>query len=202
MLAGPKGKERGIFKCLRALRVKQSGLTLAEVLVVAFISLVMLIVFSPMVNLSDLVGVISGARLEVQQEVRRSMDWMANDLRQTSRMCLLVIDQFSVQQQFNLLGSGATFSDPVFNICQGYNDPGGINWSANTIGYSFDAANQRIIRTDSASGQTWDFNSISSLTFQKVGMNVLRITITGTRVARGTIQPAFTLETEVKLRNE
>lgn len=188
------------------MRVKKSGITLVEVLVAAFILLIIMSALFVVLNVGELSNTIVGAKLEVQQEVRRAMDWMVKDLRQTDRKLLLVTDQFGnpVPKQFNdpAIAIGDPFTDPLFSICIGYGVVSGNLWSSNQIGYTYDAANQRIVRSDSGTGNTWQFNHINSLTFTKTGLNSLLIEIVGQRTAIGTIAPTFTLQEEVKLRNE
>lgn len=155
-------------------------------------------------NVGNLSNTIVGAKLEAQQEVRRAMEWMIMDLRNTDRMRLQVIDPDvdPVNRiQFNV--STGTITDPLFNICIGYAVSGNL-WSSNQIGYTYDAVNRRIVRSDSGTGNTWQFNHINSLTFTKTktGLNSLLIEIMGQKTAIGTITPTFTLQEEVKLRNE
>jgi len=96
------------------------------------------------------------------------------------------------------------FTDPQFDICIGY-DGIDVQWSTNPltypIRYTFDQANQRIIRSDTRTGRTWNFNNISAVRFTKIDNFRLRVVLSGRITARGTIAPTFTLEEEVKLRN-
>lgn len=183
---------------------KKNGITLVEVLVAGFILSIIMSALLLVLNVGNLSNTIVGAKLEVQQEVRRAMEWMVRDLRQTDRMRLLVRDVSGgplTQNQFNSFGNGVIVTNPLFNICIGYSVSGNL-WSSNQIGYTYDAVNQRIVRSDSGTGNTWQFNHISSLTFTKIGLNSLLVEIIGQRTATGTIAPTSTLQEEVKLRNE
>ncbi len=180
---------------------KNKGFSLVEILVVTFILVIVITALLITLNTGDLTNKIGSARLEVQQEVRRAMDWMVRDLRQTNRVKLEVLDQLGTRKQFNLLANGETFSEPLFNICTDYIDLS-VQWSANQIGYAFDNINKTITRTDYGTTQVWQFNNIDSLTFKKISLNLLRITVSGKKTARGSIEPTFALEEEVKLRNE
>lgn len=185
---------------------KKSGITLVEVLVVAFILLIIMSALFLVLNVGNLSNTIGGAKLEAQQQVRMAMDWMVKDLRQTDRMRLLVRDESGdplTQAQFNTFSipPPQIVTYPLFNICTGYSISGNL-WSSNQIGYTYDAVNQRIVRSDSGTGNIWQFNHITSLTFTKTGLNSLLIEIVGQRTAIGTIAPTFTLQEEVKLRNE
>ena len=202
MLGGLKEVEFGISRYPRALLAqlnKRNSFTLVESLVAAFILIVIITALFLVLNIGDLSNTVSGAKLELQQEVRRAMDWMVKDLRQTDRMRLLCIDSNgNPNQQFNSLADKEVFTDPVFPISTGY-DGTSIIWSSNQIGYSFDAVNKKIIRSNTT--QTWEFNNIFNLEFRKISLNLLHITISGETTARGNIRPTFNLEEEVKLRN-
>jgi prepilin-type N-terminal cleavage/methylation domain-containing protein len=206
MLAGLKDRDKGPFNYQPTWRSqdKKNGITLVEVLVAAFILAIIMSALFLVLNVGEFSNTIAGAKLEVQQEVRRTMDWMVKDLRQTDRMRLLVRDVSGdplTQNQFNSFGNDVIITYPLFNICIGYSVSGNL-WSSNQIGYTYDAVNQRIVRSDSGTGNTWQFNHINSLTFTKTGLNSLLIEIVGQRTAIGTIAPTFTLQEEVKLRNE
>lgn len=171
----------------------------------AFILLIVIAALVVTLNIGDLSHKVGEAKLDAQQNVRRAMEWMIRDLRQTNRMQLEVTDQLGERKQFNLLSNGDIFTEPLFNLCQDYILLLGewkVDWGNYQIGYSFDATNQRIIRTRSDTNQAWYFNYIDALTFEKIDLNLLRVTITGKKTARGQIEPTFTLEEEVKLRNE
>ena len=158
-------------------------------------------------NVGNLSNTIGGAKLEVQQEVRRAMDWIIMDLRNTDRMRLLVRDDTGdplTENQFNRFSNGVIVTNPLFNICIGYSVSGNL-WSSYQLQYSFDVSNQNIIRTripDLGTNTFWTFNHITNLTFTKIGLNSLLVEIVGQKTAIGTIAPTFTLQEEVKLRNE
>lgn len=125
---------------------------------------------------------------------------MIKDLRQTNRMMLWVTDSGGTQRQFNNLVDGETFTNPIFNLSKGYTGSD-INWTSYQIEYTFDEANNRIIRTDHGTNQDRQFNYIANLTFMKSALNLLRVNIMGEKTVRGNIRPTFTLEEEVRLRN-
>lgn len=154
-------------------------------------------------NMSYLPDSITRTKLELQPEVRRAMQMMTRDLRQTSRMKLGVINATGVAMQFAELTDNTTFSSPAFNLCTGYNQTAeAISWSDTNIGYAFNATTNRVTRTDYATNQELHFNNIQSIVFTKTDTNELEINITAQKVARGAIAPAVSLETGVKLRNE
>lgn len=200
MLVGQKDKDREVFNYPRVLPAKREGFSLIETLVISFILVVVIAALSLVLNIGNFSNTISGAKLELQQDVRRASDWIINDLRQTSRMQLTVLDQLGSRIPFVDLGDNEVFTDPIFPICAGF-DGSNILWSSNQIGYTFDNLNQKITRTDSAQPNTWEFYNISNLEFRKIGLNLLRITISGEKIARGTIRPTLSLQEEVKLRN-
>lgn len=207
MLAGRKGREieKSVYlqESPAPLNNKRVGFTLVEGLVTVFILLLLISALFLVLNIGNLSESISATKIQVQQEVRRAMDWMVKDLRQTDRMRLrLTNSEGEPDKQFNSLSDGEIFTDPQFQVSIGYDTTTKeIIPSPNQIGYTFDATNQRITRTDLGTNQAWKFNYIANLEFRKVSRDILRVTISGEKTARGTIRPSFTLQEEVKLRN-
>lgn len=200
MLVGQKEEDKGIFNFLRASLNKISGFTLVEIIVTAFILVIIIGALIAVLNIGNFSNSISTAKLELQQDVRRTIDWIVKDLRQTQRTKLTVINEAGSSVLFVDLVNNEIFTDPQFRICQDH-DGTNVIWSSNQIGYTFDALNHKVIRTDSAGSQSWAFNNISNLEFRKIGMDMLSITVSGEKTVRGNIKPTYTLQTEVKLRN-
>ena len=201
MLIGQKDKGRGILDYLRVLPNKMNGFTLVETLFTAILILLIISAFFSVLHIGELSNTISGAKVELQQEVRRAMDTIVKDLRQTSRQILSVELANTSRVLFSDLDTNVTFSNPLFFTCLGYNGSA-INWSSNEIGYAFNASNNMIIRTDNSTSQTWRFNNITNLELRKLDVNLLEVNITGEKVARGNLRPTFNLQSEVRLRNE
>lgn len=187
---------------------RNKAFTLVEVLIVAFISVVLFGALFMVLNMGDLQSRIGGTRIEVQGEVRRAMDWMSRDLRQTSRGQMSVLNASAAS--FAGLGTPEVFETPDFPICTGFNPgAGGIQWSTYTISYDFDPTNQTITRTfsDPISGDvlTYRFNHINSLTFTKIEEDSLEIDISGQKVAKrgisGNMTQMYNLTEQIKLRN-
>ena len=160
-------------------------------------------------NFGNLANITGGAKLEVQQNVRRAMEWIIRDLRQTKKAKLTVYNSLGQEETFLELDSGEVFTKPKFEICTGYNTTTkSAKWSdeGNEIGYDFDSGNRTIVRKDYATENEWRFNYIDDLTFARVdkafNVNALSVTISGKKTARGTIEPTFNLTAEVRLRNE
>ena len=189
------------LRVLPAPRNKNMGFTLVETIVAGFIFTIIFAALFSVLNIGDFSNTVGGIKLEVQQEVRMPLDWMVKDLRQTSRN-KIVLEEYE-NKTFTDLADNLTFTRARFNLCTGYNTANStISWATNQTGYDFDAINQTIIRTDFGSGYSQQFNNIANLTFTKIGINSLRVNITGQKVARGNITSTVTLEEEVKLRNE
>lgn len=201
MLIGQKGEGREILNCPRVSQNKTSGFTIFEVLFITILMVLIIAAFLSILRIGELSNTISGAKIELQQEVRRAVDTMATDLRQTGREKLWVELANGSTTLFSGLGNGTTFTNPLFVMCLGY-DGSNIIWSSNQIGYSFDADNSTIIRTDNSTTQTWQFNNITDLEFRKLDVNLLGVNITGEKTARRNLRPTFGLQAEVRLRNE
>jgi len=203
------------LNCLRKspVRTNISGFSLVEILVTGFILTIIFAALSQTLMVGDLSNAVSSAKLEAQAEIMKDMGWIVNDLRQTDRQRLTGLDALLQRKSLDSLKSldpptseDGVFSDPVFNICTGYDmNPVTLvmetQWSLNPISYTFNPALRQITRTDTGTGQTWVFNNISNIEFVKIDNFILHITITGQVTARGAIAPTFTLEQEVKLRN-
>ncbi len=190
--------------------MKNRGVTLVEVLVAIFISMVIFSALFMVLNMGELQNRMGSTRIDVQQEVRRAMDWMVKDLRQTQGARISVINASGGPDTFETLGPAEVFEAPEFPVCiafvPGTGSGTGITWSPYTITYDFDAANYTATRTDSGTGQVHSFKNIGDLVFTKIGTYTLQIDISGQKVARsglgGEIIQYYNLSEEVRLRND
>jgi type II secretory pathway component PulJ len=179
------------------------GFTILEVFLISVLMIWIITAVTSVLQIGEFSNTVSTARIELQQEVRRAMDTMITDLRQTSREKLSVELANGSLPFFSDLSNDTAFTDPLFKVCLGYNSSAkAVNWSSNEIGYTFNASNNVIVRTDNSTSQAWQFNNISDLEFRKLDVNLLGINITGEKVARGNLRPTFSLQAEVRLRNE
>jgi hypothetical protein len=172
--------------------------------VVIFISLVIFSALFMVLNMGEFQNKIGSTRIDVQQEVRKALDMMSKDLRQTARGQISVMNASA--GSFAGLGTPEVFETPDFAICEDFIPGTGILWSPYTISYDFDATNQTVLRTRSDTGQVLRFNFIGNLVFTKIGTNTLQIDISGRKVAvsdmSGDITQFYNLSEEVRLRNE
>ena len=209
MLVGQQDKGAQVRSYLRLSQelwsnrlIKNKAFTLVEVLVVTFISLILFSAIFMVLNMGEFQNRIGSTRIDVQQEVRRALDWMIKDLRQTNRNIINVTNASALT--FVGLGTPEVFELPDFAICQGF-AAGTIVWSPYTINYDLDAPNQTVIRTRSDTGQELKFNHINNLIFTKIGTSTLQIDISGQKVAKsssaGNITQVFNLTEEIRLRN-
>lgn len=186
---------------------RSCGFSMVEILVTSAIFLVIVGGLYLTVNMTYVPASITGTKLELQQEVRRATEMMVRDIRQTSRVKFNVTDTTTGDEMFfaNVSASNGTFSAPIrFYQCLGYNATAADhrNWTTTVIEYIVDSVNGTIIRRDYETNQTLSFRNIDNLTFTKTSQNQFNVNITASAQARGSIVPAVSLETEVKLRNE
>jgi hypothetical protein len=96
----------------------------------------------------------SAAKMEVRAEVRRCMDWLVNDLRQSL--------SWSVGSSAN----NPTSSHIKFKKVTGYSTAGsGSAVLGNFIEYTYDSASSEITRADLGTGETWVFRYITQAPF-------------------------------------
>jgi hypothetical protein len=178
-------------------------------------------------NMGEFQNRIGSTRIDVQQEVRRALDWMVRDMRQTSRGKMNVVDTTDgLPKNFVDIvapASNVIFETPVvLYLCQGYTpgvgpdwsdgDPSGTDDQEYTISYDFDPANEIVTRTftdpDPVTGSisAVRFNYITNLVFTTIDANSFRVDITGQKIAKrgptGDIVQAFSLNETIRMRNE
>jgi len=95
---------------------------LIEVLLVAAISSVIVGILFYAMNAGNLSFNLSSARADLQAEVRRSMDWIVKDVRQTTGA--------------EIASNNPTDSKIKFRVCQGH-DGSNLVWSSAEIEYSY-----------------------------------------------------------------
>lgn len=208
MLAGQKGKEQGIFNYLPALRAKK-GFTLVEIIVTAFILSIVFAGLFITLNTTEFSHSVSSAKVDLQAEVRRVIDWIIKDVRQTV--------------SYEVASNGPSDTHIKFKRVQGLNTvTGDLILSSDYIEYEYDSLSQKITRRviDGATGdilQSWDFNNIIEAPFYTrddlnniVPLNdddftnygnKFIVTIMGQKQVRGSLNINFTLTEEVKIRN-
>lgn len=187
-----------------------SGFTLVEVLNVAVISAFIMGVLFYALNSGQFSWEVNAARAQVQAEVRRSIDWITKDARQTVSWDLGDVDN-------SPSGTHIKFRQV-------------LGWDINTkvlqltsecLEYTYDANSHTITRRRSDSSdntlQTWTLNNIVEPPFytrdtsgNTVTLNTgdlltsrkLIVRIKGQKQVRGGLIIESTLTEEVKIRNE
>lgn len=204
MLAGAKEATIGPLVYLRALRVKRRGVTLVEVLVAAFILILIItaLLFSLIAGQSS--NTIGLAKTELQGQVRRVIDWITKDVRQTNL----------IQINSNNPSDGHIKFKAVTGI---NNATGDYALSTDYIEYSYDSDLKTLTRSllDDAGAvlQSWIFNNITQPPFySSAGVPLadggvltskkLVIIIAAEKQARINLTLNFSLTEEVKIRNE
>jgi type II secretory pathway pseudopilin PulG len=203
---------------LRLTLLNKKGIGIVEALLVtAIMGLLMGSIFY-LLSVGQSSNLVSTAKIEVQSEVRRAMDWIVKDLRQTVN--------WSIGSSANSPLSTHIKFQKVIN----YDTSGsGSAVLGNFIEYTFDPNANTITRTDLGVNQSWTFRNISlnsspfnsGIFFTKLsdgsvvaidpvvaGDNSpvyqtgnLVIVITGQKQANTVANISYTLKEEVKIRN-
>ncbi len=206
---------------MRRILVDKKGISLIEILLVTvIISMLMGGVFY-ILSVAQSLRLVSTAKVEVQSEVRRAMDWIINDVRQTV--------------SYSIGAGGASGNDPLsthikFKKVIDYDTSGsGSALFGNFIEYTYDPNAGTITRTDLGTNQSWIFRDIvlnespfeAGIFYTRLsngnivaidpviaGDNSpvyqtgnLVIVIKGQKQANATVNVDYTLREEVKIRN-
>jgi prepilin-type N-terminal cleavage/methylation domain-containing protein len=214
-----KDKEKRVFRLLlKSLKPgnKKSGFTFLEVMLVAFIIAMLFTALFQVLNVGQLTNIASTERTYLQSEVRRAMDWIVRDVRQSLTDCPVgdgginnnhpsdAYIKFKKVLTYNITSNNITLDD-------------------NFIEYAYNA-NTHLIkrrRLDAEGDETgnpsnWTFYNITEPPFYTRDRNTgvisplsatgivsnqnLVVNITGQRV-RGALNLNLALREEVKIRN-
>lgn len=190
---------------------RQKGFTLVEaLLVISIISLLMAVTFFLM-NAVENTRLVHAAKTQVQSEVRRAMDWIVNDVRQTVN--------WSIGSKTNNPSS----THIKFQKVTGFNTAGvGSPILGNYIEYTYDSTLQTITRTDLGTNTSWTFRNIIQAPFftRKLDNSIvvidpvvagddspvlntgnLVVVLAGSQLLGTSTEVTFTLNEEVKIRN-
>ena len=151
---------RKLFQLLHVSQKRKiKGFTLVEVLVVAFILSVITGGFFYAMNAGRLSFNLSLARGNLQSEVRRNIDWIIKDVRQTASSELAKADNNPSPNHIKfkqVMGWDPTSNPPSFL------------WGDYYIEYTYDAANSTIVRTTNDPKHPngpWTFYNITTSPF-------------------------------------
>ncbi|UCD14813.1 MAG: hypothetical protein JSV34_03545 [Candidatus Omnitrophota bacterium] len=185
-----KDKEQEILVCQRALPIKSGAFTIVELLVVTLILGIIVSAIVAVLNMGYFSHPIGVTKVTVAHQARNVMNWIVKDTRQTS------------SSQIDM--DNATVDYIKFKLCIGHNGTD-LLWSSNFIEYTYNASADTLTRSDSGTGQSWQFYDIIASPFnvsQVLTDNILGVTVAVQKTARGSIKAGVNLTTEIKLRNE
>ncbi len=192
-------------------RGRIKGFTIVEILIVALtLGVLMAGLFYALIT-GESSWSFNAAKIEVQSEVRRAVDWIAKDVRQT------------VSWNIGSSSNNPSSTHIKFNKVTGYNPEGGgsVTLSNNFIEYNYDPDLKTITRTDSSNPLTWTFRNIIQAPFytNNNGSTIvidpsspgqdspifqtgnLVIILTGQKPVKSGLNATYTLTEEVKIRN-
>jgi prepilin-type N-terminal cleavage/methylation domain-containing protein len=184
-----KDKDKEVFNYPRVLLVKKDGFTLNEVLISVLILGIVLAGLFITLSTGEFSSSVSSAKLEVQAETRRLMDWIVKDVRQTSSS--------------QIANNAPSNSHIKFKVCLGH-DSSNIIWSSDFIEYTYDSSLNRLTRTDYSSGTSWNFDNIIAAPFNTSELLTdSKLTVTITVQKQGARIPVITstLISKIKIRN-
>ncbi|MHB8155622.1 MAG: hypothetical protein ACYDFR_06210 [Candidatus Omnitrophota bacterium] len=165
---------------MRLTLLDKRGISIVEVLLVtAIISLLMGSIFY-LLSVAESSRLVSIAKTEVQSEVRRAMDWIVSDVRQTTPASIIN----------NLPPNPSTHIK--FQKVIGYSVKGGIPSPdfGNFIEYTYDSGSKTITRTDPGNSPgSWTFNNIVIQLSDDITHVLVNHPIFNTRLLDGSIEP-------------
>ena len=196
-----------LFHLPRILLSSNKGLSLIEVLVVSFFSVIIMGVLSYLLIAGESANSASAVRSELQAEVRRAVDWITRDARQAVTWELAQNTPSGIHIKFKMV--------------QGWSG-GALQLSDYFIEYTYDSNTGVITRKkiDVATGdllQSWVINNIISEPFYTrdtsdnvVALNAddlrscgkLIVDIDGRKLIKGSTYFDYSLTAEIKVRNE
>jgi prepilin-type N-terminal cleavage/methylation domain-containing protein len=186
------------------MRIKRRGHTLVEVLVVAFILGIIIMALFLTLTTGEFSSSVSMAKTDLQAKVRRVMDWIVKDVRQTNPI------------QINT--NNPTANHIKFKKVTGIdNDSGNHTLSSNYIEYNYTSVSGSLTRNevseDGSMLHSWVFSNITQSPFYTatevplatdgiLTSKKLIIVITGQSQVRNSLTLNQTLTEEVKIRND
>ena len=136
-------------------RFNSSGMTLVEVLITAILFSVLLGACLMLFLSGSNTWMDSGTQVEVQQELRKAVDWMRYDLQQAGASTIT-----------NVPADGAWYTSITFRTATGVSS-GVISWSANTITFQRGGSGSTQLQRVSGGATKVLATSISTLQFRR-----------------------------------
>ena len=168
------------------------GVTLVEVLVTVFLFTILMGVSLELLLTGLDSFSVNRNRTELQQELRKSIDWIKEDLRQTGSAGVT-----------NVLANGTTYTTIIFRTATGAVAGGTITWSADTVQYLLGGTGGVQLQRISGATTKVIAQNITTLQFKRdaASPSVVTVTITASRnqVKGGTISLSYNFK--VKMRN-
>ena len=196
---------------MRHTLLSKRGISILEVLLVTVITGLLMGSIFYILSVAQSSRLVSTAKIEVQSEVRRAMDWIVMDVRQTVNYSIGSKDN-------NPLSTHIKFKKVI-----DYNTSGsGSAIFGNFVEYTYDPNSQTITRADLSTGRSWIFRNITQALFSTrlLGGGIvvidpvnpgndspifttdnLIIEIRGQKQANATENVNYVLKEEVKIRN-
>ena len=187
---------------------KESGFTIIEVLFSALLTALLLAGSFYALSTGELSGTLSFAKADLQAEVRRTLDWIVKDVRQTVSWEVANNSPSGIHIKFRQVEGW----DTANNI---------LLMSTNFIEYSYDSASSTMTRKSLDAGgnvlQSWLFNNITASPFytRDATGNIVTLnstdlltsrkliaSISGQKQVRGALNTGCSLSEEIKIRNE
>lgn len=173
------------------LKKKTLGFTLIEIMITVFIFLLLVGALFTILITGKTSWQVGNVRIELQQELRKGMDWITEELRQSGSSAIS-----------NVPANGTAYPTISFRIPAGVTN-GNIVWESDEIQYLLGGLNNRQLLRQVGSEQRVLANNIISLEFsrQSLTSNIVEIALeTDKMTVRGHLVE-LDLDFQVKLRN-
>lgn len=178
-----------IFKDGSNCRKVTSGFTVVEVIITVIIFVLIITISSMLLSTGSDSWDTNSIQTEIQQELRKAMDWMKNDLIQSGSSTIT-----------NVPADGTPYNTITFQVATGVTN-GNIVWSSSTIQFLRSGNDlQKISGTETKTLA----RDISSLTFRRQASspNIVEVSLQVQKTTSKNKIIANTLNFSVKLRNE
>lgn len=208
MSAGQKDKGREFFHLLRVLPNKKNGFTLIEVLLVGFILSIVLTALILTLTIGDFSHSVDSAKIDLQANVRKTIEWIIKDVRQTTSGEVANNAPSTDHIKFRKVESVNTTTG-YYILTSNYTE---YNYDSNS-----DTISRNLISSDGTILQSWNFSDIKQSPFHTVDSDGLVVPlnqndlltsrkmivkIISQKNVRASLPLNVRLSSEVKLRNE
>jgi prepilin-type N-terminal cleavage/methylation domain-containing protein len=166
----------------------ERGFTLAELMVVLAIFLMMSGGIFQMTVAAQNIWNENKAKIEVQQNLRKAMEAIVNDIRQTGS--ITITDATALDTSYSTL----TFKKP--STITG----GNIVWNSFTTKYQLDAAGQQLQKVENAATTTVA-TKITAITFSRPSTNAVHVALSAQAVSSGGRTAQRSITFDVQMRN-